>query len=134
MPLYTYIDDIIYDGSETAFKKLVLYSSICAILVLDLEADLIGDPQHFYPRDRTPTNIANFEREYRWAFDLLEPFVTQTSTPVPSPEGSDSEWCSNAWLMPIFSIVLLFSSVSSPFFFLPPPSVSLFFGMGGILT
>ena len=91
MPIFTYIDDMIYDGSETAFKKLVLYSSICAILVLDLEADLCWDHQLFYPRIRTPTNIANFEREYRWAFDLLEPFVTQTSTPAPSPEGSDSE-------------------------------------------
>ena len=46
MPLFTYIDDVIYDGSETAFKKLVLYSSICAILVLDLEAIL----RHLFTR------------------------------------------------------------------------------------
>ena len=79
-----YIDDVIYDGEETVFRKLVLYSSICAVLVLNLEAELTGDPQIFYPRVRSPANIANFNREYRAAFDILIPFFEQT-------DGSNTE-------------------------------------------
>ena len=37
MPLFWFLDDIIYDGDELTFRKLALYSSVCAILVLDLE-------------------------------------------------------------------------------------------------
>ena len=74
MPLFMYIDDVIYDGDESVFRKLVLYSSICAIMVLDIEAELVGDPHIFYPVNRSPYNIANFVTEYRAAFDILIPF------------------------------------------------------------
>ena len=77
-----YIDDVIYDGEDLVFRKLVLYSSMCAILVLNLEAEVVGDPQVFYPIDRSPATIANFVREYRAAFNILIPFFENTSTNI----------------------------------------------------
>ena len=100
LEIHWFLDDIIYEGDESTFRKIALYASICAILVLDLEAQLLGeangaDPQIFYPTEATPTNIQNFIREYRAAFDILIPFfennTSGSSSPHNTPLGSDAE-------------------------------------------
>ena len=100
MPLFWFLDDIIYDGDELTFRKLALYSSICAILVLDLEAVLQGepngeDPQIFYPANPSPANVTDFIREYRAAFDILLPFFENSASDSSgshnnTPVGSDA--------------------------------------------
>ena len=71
MPLYTFIDDVIYDGPGETFDKLVFYASFFAIYVLNIEADIRSYPPHFYPRDTNPEIIQEFIECYRLAFDSL---------------------------------------------------------------
>ena len=79
MPLFMYVDDIIYDGDETVFRKLALYASVCAILVLNVNAELTRNPQIFYPTNADATTLADFAREYRIAFDILLPFFENSA-------------------------------------------------------
>ena len=74
MSLYMNLDDVIYDGQESIFRKLVFYSSLCAALILNIPCELIGEFRMFYPRDPTPELEAEFTREYRCAFNILIPF------------------------------------------------------------
>lgn len=72
MPLFTFIDDVIFDGSEDEFKKLVLCASLYAVLVLDLNAELRGDPPAYLPVNPSPYVWSEFELEYRRAFETIE--------------------------------------------------------------
>ena len=74
MPLYMNIDDVIYDGEESVFRRLVFYASFCATIILNLETEVTGEYRMFYPRNPTPEQESEFAREYRIAFDILIPF------------------------------------------------------------
>ena len=75
MPLYTFLDDIIYDGPQEIFEKLVYYASFYAIYVLNIEADIRTGPPHFYPRNTDPETIREFIECYRLAFDSFLPYI-----------------------------------------------------------
>ena len=91
--LYCQFDEIIYDGNELVFRRLVFWASLLAIAFLNIESKLVADPcVAFYPTSQAPGVIASFLAEYRVCFDLLIPFFEASSySPVPSPTASDSE-------------------------------------------
>ena len=91
--LYWQFDDIIYDGEELVFKKLVFWASLLAITFLNIDSKLVADPYvAFYPTSQAPGVLASFLAEYRVCFDLLIPYFEASSySPVPSPTASDSE-------------------------------------------
>ena len=82
MPLCTFIDDIIFDGEEETFDKLVFYSTFYALCVLNIEYELRSNPPHFYPTSQDPEVIRNFNECYRLAFDSFLPYV-QANEPLP---------------------------------------------------
>ena len=93
MPSFSFLD-VVYDGDEDVFDKLVLYSSIYAVWVLNVEAELRsvwGEPHVFYPVNRSPAVIEDFLREFRLAFHWLTPFFEiPLHSPPPSPTAPDS--------------------------------------------
>ena len=91
--LYCQFDDIIYDGEELVFRRLVFWASLLAIAFLNIESKLVADPcVAFYPTSQSPATLASFLTEYRFCFDLLIPFFEASSySPVPSPATSDSD-------------------------------------------
>ena len=72
MPIFTLIDDMIFDGSEDEFKRLVLSASLYAVLVLDIDAELSGDPPAYLPVNPSPYTWSLFQAEYRRAFEMIE--------------------------------------------------------------
>ena len=74
MPWYNNIDDVIYDGEESVFRRLVFYASLCATVILNIEVEITGEYQMLYPRNPTIESEAVFAREYRTAFDIFIPF------------------------------------------------------------
>ena len=88
MPSFSFLD-VVYDGDEYVFDKLVLYSSIYAVWVLNVEAELRsvwGEPHVFYPVNRSPAVIEDFLREFRAiSKNFLTSFVFSRNPP---PERS----------------------------------------------
>ena len=88
MPSFSFLD-VVYDGDEYVFDKLVLYSSIYAVWVLNVEAELRsvwGEPHVFYPVNRSPAVIEDFLREFRAiSKNFLTSFVFSWNPP---PERS----------------------------------------------
>ena len=74
MPIFTYVDDVVYDGRLDVFRSIAFCASLCAVLSLKLAAQLQGDPVIFYPVNATLYNVNNFNTKYREAFNALVPF------------------------------------------------------------
>ena len=72
MPLFTYLDDVIYDGEPFDFKLLALFASYFATLILDVDCQLVGNPRIFYPINPSPLMATRFLEEYRRAFNKLD--------------------------------------------------------------
>ena len=75
MPLYTFIDDVIFDGEESVFDKLVFYATFYASYVLDIETEVRTNPPHFYPNSQDPEIIRSFNECYRIVFDKLVTYL-----------------------------------------------------------
>ena len=69
------MDDVIFDGPYNTFKRLALYSSLYAVLTLDIESTLVGTPLVFYPVNPSPTVLNDFLCEYRLCFNFLVSFL-----------------------------------------------------------
>ena len=71
MPILTYLDDVIFDGSEKDFEKIVLCASLHAVTVLCLHSRVVGNPPVYYPTTNNPLILSEFLRKYREAFDTI---------------------------------------------------------------
>ena len=75
MPILWYIDDVFFDGDYEKFKKIALFASYYAVLRLDVEADISGDPLVYFPIYPSPFMVYKYMIYYRQAFDFLEAFL-----------------------------------------------------------
>ena len=83
MPLYTLLDDVLFDGFYSEFSTLAYFSSLYSIVTLNLDWDIIGEPKIFYPIDQSPETIERYIAHYRIAFDTLAPYVQQNTPLAP---------------------------------------------------
>ena len=83
MPLYTLLDDILFDGFYDEFRTLAFISSLYSVVTLELDSNITGEPKIFYPVDQSPETIERYIALYRLAFDTLAPYVQQNTPLAP---------------------------------------------------
>ena len=71
MPIITYLDDVIFDGSDKDFEKIALCASLYAVTVLCMDARIVGNPPVYYPVSESPHLVNEFLLKYREAFDFI---------------------------------------------------------------